>query len=113
MNDEGGTEGSSLFVRHAQIYSSVSPDQTLLLMHALCRLIVAVEFSACLSIDRCQGNGYLRNGGDMLKRIADWLEKVSVAAFAVGIFHDQLMLGLAVTAAALAASLIITKKIGG
>jgi hypothetical protein len=49
----------------------------------------------------------------MLKRIADWLEKVSVAAFAVGIFQNQLALGLAVTVAALAASLAITKKMGG
>ena len=49
----------------------------------------------------------------MLKRIADWLEKVSVAAFAVGVFQDQLVLGLTVTVAALGASLIITRKIGG
>ena len=49
----------------------------------------------------------------MLKRIADWLEKVSVAAFAVGIFNDQLGFGLIVAASALTISLIITKKIGG
>jgi hypothetical protein len=49
----------------------------------------------------------------MLKRIADWLEKVSVAAFAIGIFHDQLVLGLIVAATALAISLMITRKIGG
>ena len=49
----------------------------------------------------------------MLKRVADWLEKVSVAAFAVGIFQGQLALGLIVAAAALGASLIITRKIGG
>ena len=49
----------------------------------------------------------------MLKRIADWLEKVSVAAFAVGIFQDQLVLGLIVAAAALTISLLITRKIGG
>ena len=49
----------------------------------------------------------------MLKRIADWLEKVSVAAFAIGIFHDQLALGLAVAVIALASSLIITRRIGG
>ncbi len=49
----------------------------------------------------------------MLKRIADWLEKVSVAAFAVGIFQNQLALGLAVAASALVISLAITKKIGG
>jgi hypothetical protein len=49
----------------------------------------------------------------MQKRIADWLEKVSVAAFAVGIFHDQLMLGLLVAATALTACLVMTRKIGG
>jgi len=49
----------------------------------------------------------------MLKRIADWLEKVSVAAFAIGIFHDQLILGLLVAGVALTISLMITRKIGG
>jgi hypothetical protein len=64
-------------------------------------------------MDRSRKNGYCILEADMLKRIADWLEKVSVASFAVGIFHDQLMLGLAVAVAALVASLIITRKIGG
>ncbi|MCL1916135.1 MAG: hypothetical protein FWG17_05465 [Desulfovibrionaceae bacterium] len=49
----------------------------------------------------------------MLKRVADWFEKVSVAAFAVGIFQGQLVLGLIVAAAALMISLILTRKIGG
>jgi hypothetical protein len=49
----------------------------------------------------------------MLKRIADWLEKVSVAAFAVGIFQGQVLWGLAVAAVALVASLMLTKKTGG
>jgi len=48
----------------------------------------------------------------MLKRIADWLEKVSVAAFAVGIFQGQFLWGVFVAIVALAASLVITKKIG-
>ena len=49
----------------------------------------------------------------MLKRIADWLEKVSVAGFAVGVFQDQLILGLVLAVIALTLSLIITRKIGG
>ena len=49
----------------------------------------------------------------MLKRVADWFEKVSVAAFAVGVFQNQLALGLIVAAAALMISLILTRKIGG
>ena len=49
----------------------------------------------------------------MLKRIADWLEKVSVAGLAVGVFQDQLILGLIVAVIGLSLSLIITKKIGG
>ena len=47
----------------------------------------------------------------MLKRIADWLEKVSVAAFAVGIFQGQFLWGIAVTTVALGASLVITRKL--
>jgi hypothetical protein len=49
----------------------------------------------------------------MLKRMADWLEKVSVAAFAVGIFQEQFVWGVTVTAVALVASLMITKKLEG
>jgi hypothetical protein len=49
----------------------------------------------------------------MLKRIADWLEKVSVASFAVGTFYGQLTWGLSLAAVTLAISLVITKKIGG
>ena len=49
----------------------------------------------------------------MLKRIADWLEKVSVAGFAVGVFQDQLVLGMVMAAIALTLSLAITRKIGG
>ena len=49
----------------------------------------------------------------MLKRIADWLEKVSVAAFAVGIFQGQFLWGLTVAVAALVGSLVITKKLEG
>ena len=49
----------------------------------------------------------------MLKRIADWLEKVSVAAIAVGIFQDQTVWGIVVAITALAISLALTKRIGG
>lgn len=48
----------------------------------------------------------------MAKRTADWLEKMSVAAMAVGIFQGQpagIFLGLA----CFAASLYLTKKLGG
>jgi hypothetical protein len=47
----------------------------------------------------------------MLKRMADWLEKVSVAAFAVGLFHDQILWGLFVAAVTLAASLKLTREL--
>ena len=43
----------------------------------------------------------------MTKRFSDWFEKVSVAAFAIGIFHGQLFLGLTVAAVALAISLML------
>lgn len=45
----------------------------------------------------------------MLKRIADWLEKVSVAAFAVGVFQGNAF-GLAIAALALGLSLWITQR---
>ena len=45
----------------------------------------------------------------MVKRIADWLEKVSVAAFAVGVFQYKVV-GLVVAALSLALSLWLTKK---
>ena len=46
----------------------------------------------------------------MLKRIADWLEKISVAAMAVGLFQRQPFWGLTVAILALVASLILTKR---
>jgi len=49
----------------------------------------------------------------MLKRVADWMEKVSVAAFAVGIFQRQAFLGLTMAVMALAISLLFNKKNGG
>ncbi|MDR2800840.1 MAG: hypothetical protein LBB52_06200 [Desulfovibrio sp.] len=47
----------------------------------------------------------------MLKRIADWLEKVSVAALAVGLFQGQGW-GLWIALGCLAASLWMTENIG-
>jgi hypothetical protein len=49
----------------------------------------------------------------MLKRIADWLEKVSVAAFAVGVFQGQLAWGISVALTSFLICLVITKKIEG
>jgi hypothetical protein len=49
----------------------------------------------------------------MLKRIADWLEKVSVAGIALGLFQDQPLFGLLVAFITLGISLAITTKIGG
>jgi drug/metabolite transporter (DMT)-like permease len=51
-----------------------------------------------------------KKGGSivMLKRLADWLEKISVAGFAVGIFQEQLTWGLAVGVTALVASMVMT-----
>jgi hypothetical protein len=49
----------------------------------------------------------------MLKRIADWLEKVSVAAIAVGLFQGQVFWGIFVSAVTLVASLRLTKKLEG
>jgi hypothetical protein len=48
----------------------------------------------------------------MRKRIADWLEKVSVAALAVGVFQGQTW-GLWVAAASLGISLWMTKRLEG
>ena len=49
----------------------------------------------------------------MLKRIADWLEKVSVAAIAIGLFQDQTLWGIVAASATLAGSLVLTKRLGG
>lgn len=48
----------------------------------------------------------------MLKRTADWLEKMSVAAMAVGIFQGQ-SIGIFLSLACFAASLYLTRKAGG
>ena len=45
----------------------------------------------------------------MVKRFADWLEKVSVAALAVGLFQDKGW-GLVVAVVAFAASMWLTKR---
>ena len=43
----------------------------------------------------------------MVKRVADWLEKASVAAFAVGVFQER-PLGLCIAGLALLLSLALT-----
>ena len=48
----------------------------------------------------------------MDKRLADWLEKVSVASFAVGLFQDHIW-GLIVSAVAFAWSMWLTKRMEG
>ena len=48
----------------------------------------------------------------MVKRIADWLEKMSVAAMAVGIFQG-VWYGILLGVACFMASLYLTKKEGG
>lgn len=48
----------------------------------------------------------------MLGRIADWLEKMSVAAMAVGIFQGN-DYGIALGVACLLGSLYITRRTGG
>ena len=45
----------------------------------------------------------------MLQRTADWLEKMSVAAMAVGLFQGQ-PVGVCLGLACFAASLYLTKK---
>jgi hypothetical protein len=72
-----------------------------------------VEYAARETIARGRIRCYLWSGGGMLKRIADWLEKVSVAAFAVGIFQGQFLWGLTVTVTALIGCLVITKRLEG
>ena len=47
----------------------------------------------------------------MKKRLADWLEKVSVAALAIGLFQQKLS-GIFVAAFALAWSMWLTKRMG-
>ncbi len=52
----------------------------------------------------------------MLKRLADWLEKVSVASFAVGVYQNR-VLGIVISACTLVASVYLpiwagTKKDG-
>jgi len=45
------------------------------------------------------------------KRVADWLEKVSVAAIAVGLFQGEMILwGVVTSAILLGLSLALTKK---
>ena len=77
-----------------------------------CRRIEGMR-SAGPRMDRSRGNGYLDLEADMLKRIADWLEKVSVAAIAVGLFQDQFFWGVTVSVITLIGSLKLTKKVEG
>ncbi|WP_302548766.1 hypothetical protein [uncultured Desulfovibrio sp.] len=63
-------------------------------------------------VDTTDGDGYSEDEVNMVKRLADWLEKMSVAAMAVGLFQGVgygVFLGLA----CFAASLYLTKKGGG
>jgi biopolymer transport protein ExbB/TolQ len=46
----------------------------------------------------------------MLKRITDWLEKVSVIALGVGLFQDKTLWGLFVAGITLVACLMLTRK---
>lgn len=48
----------------------------------------------------------------MVKRLADWLEKVSVASLAVGIFQGS-TLGMTVAAAAFIGCMWLTKRMEG
>ena len=48
----------------------------------------------------------------MVKRVADWLEKMSVASMAVGVFQEQLF-GIILGLACFLGSLYLTKRIGG
>jgi hypothetical protein len=48
----------------------------------------------------------------MLKRNADWLEKMSVGSLLVGLFQGQII-GVILGAAFYAGSLYLTRKIGG
>jgi hypothetical protein len=48
----------------------------------------------------------------MLKRVADWLEKMSVAAMAVGLFQGRL-LGVFIGILTFLVSLALTKMSGG
>lgn len=48
----------------------------------------------------------------MVKRVADWLEKMSVASMAVGVFQEQLF-GIILGFACFLGSLYLTKRIGG
>jgi hypothetical protein len=48
----------------------------------------------------------------MLKRNADWLEKMSVGSFVVGLFQGQ-AIGLVLGLVFYAGSLYLTHKIGG
>lgn len=48
----------------------------------------------------------------MIKRLADWLEKVSVAALAVGIFQQQTS-GIVVAVLAFGWSMWLTKRMEG
>jgi len=62
-------------------------------------------------VDRAEENGYLWGEIDMTKRFADWLEKVSVAALAVGLFQGNGW-GIVVAALALGWCMWITKRMG-
>ena len=48
----------------------------------------------------------------MVKRLADWLEKMSVASLAVGLFQGSGW-GIAVAAVAFFWCMFLTKRIGG
>lgn len=63
-------------------------------------------------LDGRRENGYLWREAVMVKRFADWLEKISVAAFAVGVFQGNGW-GIVVSALALGWCMWLTKRMGG
>jgi len=63
-------------------------------------------------MDRGRENGYLLSGDHMLKRHADYLEKLSVAAMVMGLFHGHVS-GIIIGIASYLGCMYLTKKIGG
>jgi hypothetical protein len=63
-------------------------------------------------MDKGRKTGYSLSGGGMLKRHAGWLEKMSVAALAVGLFQGQ-TLGFVIGITCYIGSMYLTRKLGG
>ena len=64
--------------------------------------------ATCKRVDNPAKSGYLKDGTGM-KRIADWLEKISAGAMLIGLFQNNLW-AVAIGIGALVGSVYMTRR---